>query len=137
MRMLTEVVRILKPGGICRIATPNLDAILDIRGSNSTLVKEYLDWSATTFFPEQVARFGSGAKSDVFVINNYMHNWGHQFIHTPNSLQLILTRAGFGKCQHVELHGSQDPELQGLEHHGDVIPPHFNAMETMVFEATK
>jgi SAM-dependent methyltransferase len=135
--MLAELRRTLKPGGKARLATPNLDALLAIRGNESPLVKDYINWSAEVFFPNKIAILGEAVKSEVFVINNYFYSWGHQFIHNPESFQAIARKMGFEKVRQVRVHESEEPMLQGLETHGQVITDRFNKMETMVFELEK
>jgi len=137
VKMLSEVLRVLKPGGTVRIATPNLDAILDIRGRGDQLVKDYLKWGAETYFPSQVKRFGDKAKNEIFIINNYFYSWGHQFIHNPTTLRMLLENAGFANIRQLKIFESKIVDFQNLETHGNVIPPQFNEMETMVFEAEK
>lgn len=137
LTMLSELARVMKPGGKARIATPNLDALLAIRTDGSVLVKDYIKWSADVFFPGYVARLGDEARNDVFVINNYFYSWGHQFIHNPGSFEMIVRKMGFSKIGRVRVHESADPVLQNLESHGKMITDRFNEMETMVFEIEK
>jgi len=135
--MLAELRRTLKPGGKARIATPNLDALLAIRGNDSPVVQEYINWSAEVFFPQKIAMLGEAVKNEVFVINNYFYSWGHRFIHNPQSFMAIARKMGFEKVRPVRIHESDDPVLRRLETHGNVIGDRFNEMETMVFELEK
>lgn len=138
VKMLSEVKRVLKPGGAVRIATPNLDSILDIRGKkNDPLIGEYITWGARTYMPAQVSRFGEGANDEIFIINNYFYSWGHQFIHNPRTIRMLLENAGFKKITQEKIYESEIPTFRKMETHGNVIPPRFNEMETMVFEAQK
>jgi hypothetical protein len=73
----------------------------------------------------------------VFIINNYFHNWGHQFLHNKKSLRDLLEKTGFKNITNTSIHTSTDPHLQKLEKHGEVITPKYNEWETMVFEAEK
>jgi len=136
-RMLGEALRVLKPGGILRTATPNFDVLIALPADRSPFADEYRRWSARTYFPEQLTRLCDGASDDVFVLNNYFHNWGHKFIHNPRSLRLLLERTGFSNVRQLAVNQSDDPALGGLERHGTVIPPEYNALETMVLEATR
>ena len=137
INMLNESYRVLKPGGIIRIATPNLDKILDIRTTNNSFIRQYINWSADTYFPGQVSGIGDQVKDYVFVVNNYFYNWGHQFIHNPGSLTLLLNKSGFRNINPVKIYDSRSSDLCNLETHGKVIPEAYNEMETMIFEATK
>ena len=135
--MLAELRRTLKQGGKARIATPNLDALLAIRGNDAPIVREYINWSAEVFFPKKIAMLGEAVKNEVFVINNYFYSWGHQFIHNPQSFMAIARKMGFEKIRQTSIHESDDPVLRRLETHGNVIGDRFNEMETMVFELEK
>ena len=50
---------------------------------------------------------------------------------------MMLQQAGFTKIKECPIGLSEHPYLQGLEHHGYVIPKWANDLESMSFEATK
>jgi len=137
MKMLKEILRVLKPGGVFRVATPNLDAILATLSDKTEFSKEYIDWAVKTYVPQVVDQLGEAAKDEVFVINNYFYNWGHQCIHNKRTLFLLLQKAGFRNIVGEEIYKSHHGTFKNLETHGNVIPRHFNEMETMIFEAQK
>jgi SAM-dependent methyltransferase len=136
-RMLAEVYRVLRPGGTIRMATPDFDVLIALTTEEKPFLTEYRRWSAQTYYPDQLAALGDSAYAAVFVINNYFYNWGHRFIHNSFSLRTLLENAGFHNVRKVAVAESADPELQGLERHGTVIPTIYNTHETMVFEATR
>jgi ubiquinone/menaquinone biosynthesis C-methylase UbiE len=73
--MLTESFRVLKRSGKIRISTPNLAFLVDLtRPNKSDLQRAYIKWAANAYT--------SGAPDDneVFVINNFVRDWGHTFI---------------------------------------------------------
>jgi predicted SAM-dependent methyltransferase len=137
IRMLQECLRILKPGGKIRIATPDLDFLMSVYKNQSADMQEYIDWAAETYLKEHIPFLGNSVKTDVFIINNYFHSWGHQFLHNKNSLYGLLEKTGFRNICTTAIHSSSDPNLQRLERHGEVITPKYNEWETMVFEAEK
>jgi predicted SAM-dependent methyltransferase len=137
VKMLSECYRILKPGGRIRIATPNVDVLLSLRGDKSEFAQRYISWSADEYFPQYKAILGTSVKSDIFVINNYFYSWGHKFIHNKETFKEILTHSGF-KCIDEQLvNQSEHRVFAQLERHGTVIPKQYNEFETMVFEAIK
>lgn len=137
INMLTESYRILKIGGKTRIATPNFDFIMSIFNTNDPDTIDYIKWNAAAFLSTYKKFFGAGIEKDVFVINNFFHDWGHQFIHNPYSLTLFLEKSSFKDIQQCKVGQSTEINFQNLEKHGEVITKRFNEMETMIFEATK
>lgn len=135
--MLKESLRILKRGGKIRIATPDLDFLMSVYKNNSAEMQEYINWAAETYLKEHLPYLGNTVKTDVFIINNYFHNWGHQFLHNKKSLRDLLEKTGFENITNTAIHASTDFNLQKLERHGEVIPAKYNEWETMVFEAEK
>lgn len=58
-------------------------------------------------------------------------------IHNFDSLEQIALQTGFRTTRRCEVGKSQDPILQGVEKHGEVIPEEMNLVETMVVELIK
>lgn len=130
---LREAHRCLKPGGRIRIATPNIKFLFDMDRDWDTDPKyrEYAQWSSDAFI-------GKGITHPVLVINNFFRDWGHQFLWDPSLLRHVLINiVGFSAAYPCCINTSLDPNLSGLEQHGKWIPPQWNELETMVFEATR
>jgi predicted SAM-dependent methyltransferase len=129
--MLRECHRVLKPGGVLRISTPDLSFLLDLgRGQKSDLQQDYIDWSTREFVA------GAPYADEVFVINNFMRDWGHVFIYDEKTLQRSLNHAGFDRTARCDLNQSTEPQLCGLENE-QRLPTGFLKLETMTFEARK
>ena len=131
--MLMECHRVLKPGGIVRIATPDLAVLLDLYASTGSRGKEqYIKWITDSFLP------GVSVYKPQFVINNAFRNWGHQFLYDGELLELALREAGFKditRCQYGE---SLHEHLRGIESHGkNVGSAEMAIYETMVYEAKR
>jgi hypothetical protein len=77
------------------------------------------------------------ADIDVYVINNYFRDWGHQLIHNKSSLTRLMEYCGFENIKYESVGKSTDLMLAGLEHHGLMITEAYNKYETMVIEAAK
>ena len=128
--MLRECRRVLKPGGVIRIATPNLCNILALTDESSH--EAYLQWAIKEFdlprdpYPKATS-----------VINNFFRSWGHQFIYDPEMLRTTLQQEGFTDVTQCEVGESCHPNLRRLERHGERWNDFINKFETMVFEATK
>ena len=129
--MLAECHRVLKPGGVIRLVTPDLRRLMHLlTGPLSDLEEAYLDYSITAY----------GLPSDrhraVHVVNNFMRAWGHQHIYDEASLREQLAAAGFRDVVPAELDASAHGPLNGLAKH-DRMPAGLLALESLVLEATK
>jgi predicted SAM-dependent methyltransferase len=122
---LRECVRILRPGGRIRIATPSLQKLAGLYDGDLTDVqRQYLAWATESFVPE------AGATLPGFVLNNFVRAWGHQFVYDRDTLAHALQTAGFVE---IEEHRVGDSGLEG--HLAE--RPEFNEYETLVLEARR
>lgn len=130
-RMLAECHRILKPGGKLRISTPDLGFLIDLyRDDPDPLQRRYMDWFENAHLKEDPAA------SPALVINNFVRNWGHQFIYDETTLRGALSGAGFSRIARFELGASDDEALQGLENAAR-MPEGFLALETLTLQAVR
>lgn len=130
--MLSECHRVLKPGGVLRLSTPNLlrlaSLLTERQGAAQT---EYTRLVSDKYIPENTAYLPA------FVVNNFFWDFTHQFVHDPESLRHGLERAGFTTITPAKIGASADENLAGLEHHGHIVGDAINEFETMIFEARK
>lgn len=97
---LKECRRVLIPGGVFRVSTPDL----------RWLVAQYIggkidEWSDVQWIPE----------TSCALLNEGMRSWGHQFLYDLPELMAILTQAGFSDVRQVPHRQSECPDLVGLE----------------------
>ncbi len=110
LSMLKECHRILRPGGRIRIATPDIDKIIQLRVTEkSDLQQRYVKWHIDTFFPEV------GVYDDIFVINNAFSGFGHKFLYDENTLRTFMIKAGFSKIVRCDPGQSDDDNLRGVD----------------------
>lgn len=100
---LRECRRALKPEGILRISTPNLDWV----------------W-ATQYHPGQWSEEGEAVR-DCFWMNKAFRGWGHQFLYNLPALKACLQAAGFATVRPCRYGESDHPELRAIEHHEQYI----------------
>jgi predicted SAM-dependent methyltransferase len=131
--MLRECLRVLKPGGKLRLATPDLRVYLDLFARDLTdQQKRYIRYHMDKFLP------GVGLYHPALVLNNEARNWGHRFLYDATTLEDALKKAGFVSLKRCASGESDDPNLKGIEFHGKVVKnEEMNAFETMVFEAQR
>jgi predicted SAM-dependent methyltransferase len=129
--MLVEACRVLRPGGRVRITTPDLAFLVGLcQPELSPQQRAYVAWSARTFVR------GAGPGDAVAVVNNFVRDWGHQFIYDDATLRDAMARAGFVDIHRRALHDSPDPALQDLEN-SDRMPPGFLQLESFTLEGVK
>lgn len=137
--MLSECNRVLKKGGKIRIATPNLDFLINLHKSKGQLHKDYIKNSISNHYNLRGVKelFKEEDYNEVFVINNFFRDWGHQIVHNFSSLELILKTTGFTEISREEVGISKEKAYINIERHGRQISDEFNKFETVVVEARK
>jgi predicted SAM-dependent methyltransferase len=129
--MLRECHRVMRKGGRIRIATPDFAFLLDLcRRDPSELQRRYIEWSTQTFVA------GAPYADATFVVNNFMRDWGHAFIHDERSLRSAFEQAGFAQIVRSDVGTSTDPAFRNLENESR-MPPGFLRLETIVLEGAK
>lgn len=136
--MLDECYRILRKGGILRIATPSLESILDIyTHPKESLHSRYISWSNHKYAPWLVQDFYNSEAPACLLLNNIMHLWGHKLIYDKETLTAMLRISGFEKIRVCRIGQSEIACFKGAEQHGRIIPNWANELETMVLEVVK
>jgi predicted SAM-dependent methyltransferase len=140
LNMLVESYRILKKGGIMRIATPNLDFLFNIYADPTTPVHvDYVNHSVNTY-PCLKSVYNSIIDKEEYynyVINNFFKAWGHQMIHNFSSIKKLALQCNYANVRECKVGESEVSFLQNIEKHGTVIPERINLIETMVVEIIK
>ena len=131
--MMHESFRILKKGGKIRIATTDLERIINLYCKESEgFGKEYIRW-ITDRFIENSTGYSAAA-----VVNKLYHGWGHCFLYDEVLLTSALMGAGFSNIKRYRAGMSGDEKLTGIEsHHLNVGNEEMVEFETMVLEAEK
>jgi len=103
LKMLKECHRILNPGGVLRVATPDLDFLVN---QYKTSWKDQ-DWIKT---------FGyEWLETRAEMLNLCFHEWGHKYLYNQEELARRLREAGFLKMVRKELNESLHVELRHRE----------------------
>ena len=120
-RCLRECLRVLRPGGRIRVATPSLERLARLY-EGGHVAEDYIRWTVDTLGPETHAPLAGVA------INNFFRSWGHRFIYDAQTLRHALLEAGF-----VDV---EEAPLGELERHL-ADQPEFRELETFVLEAKR
>ena len=131
--MLRECHRVLKPQGVMRIATPDLEVIVGLYSPTlSAEQKNYVEWIIHKELPEV------STQKAAFVINNAFRNWGYQFIYDGQLMTLALEHCGFINIRRCAYGESNEEHLREIETHGKHIGDERIArFESMIFEGTR
>jgi predicted SAM-dependent methyltransferase len=133
--MIAETFRVLKPGGRMRIVTPDLEFLIKLYSPEKSAIQtRYIKHMTDAFHPELSDR---GLYDDVYMINNYVRDWGHRFIYDKKSLEQLLRTTGFDQITSHEVSRSNDTNLQNIEVRAKTPEADLNELESMVFEAVK
>lgn len=112
--LLRECMRVLKPGGAVRFATPDLaTAVNDYRYARQDR------WISVGFMEQTPCQH----------LNAGMRSWGHQFLYDWVEFELLFRLAGFTAIQRMPWQVSAKAELTGIE-----TRPFF---EDLILEAEK
>lgn len=105
LKLLKECYRVLKPGGVLRLSTPDLE----------TLIRSYMNWLHMGELPDKPEIWHP--KSPCAMVNEGMRYWGHQYLYDRHDLENVLVEAGFDRfdIDFVVIRESAYPELHGLE----------------------
>lgn len=101
---LTDLMRVLKPGGIMRVAMPDLESVindyLNVPLDKDPVIKEFnMDFIQT--------------KAEW--INMSFRWWGHQWLYDWDELVRRFHEIGYDDVKRRKLRQSKYPELRGLE----------------------
>jgi predicted SAM-dependent methyltransferase len=118
-----ECRRILRDGGVCRIAVPSVVQIWQT--ANAAYCEFTTKWVKNEKDPLRRA------------MTNVLLRHGHKAPWTRDLLEATLFYVGFYKTQPQHPGCSGHQELRGIEGHDRIIGKEFNAIETVVVEATK
>ncbi|WP_165930230.1 class I SAM-dependent methyltransferase [Flavobacterium ranwuense] len=140
LNMLEESFRVLKKGGVMRIATPSLEFLFKLYANPNTQEnKHYVNWAVENI-PN--LRIVNNSIVDIeeqycYVINNFFKAWGHQMIHNYTSIEKLALQCGYSQVINCNVGESNYEMLRNIEKHGAIIPEEINLIETMVVEIVK
>lgn len=130
--IISEFYRVLKPGGILRLSTPDLEMLIDLYTQDDESMDYCASWEKPMGFYKNIDPF-----TKCMFFNKYFSAWGHKFLFDQETLEGVLKKTGFNNIIRCEFYKSDTPALAGLEVHSTHITPRYNEAVTMVLEATK
>lgn len=107
-RLFRDCRRALEPGGVLRVAMPDLRYIVD----------RYLgDWRDQEWLRDP--HYQEVVDSPANMLNTALRTWGHEYVYDLPELTTRLKDAGFSVVESQEWGRSSHPELRGLERRPD------------------
>jgi predicted SAM-dependent methyltransferase len=107
-RLLRDCQRALKPGGVLRVAMPDLRYVVD----------RYLgDWRNQDWLREPY--YQQAVDSPAKMLNTSLRTWGHMYVYDLPEITLRLREVGFCTVEPQAWGDSAHPELRGLERRPD------------------
>jgi predicted SAM-dependent methyltransferase len=133
--MLAECRRVLRPGGVLRIATPDLERIVRCATYQEDADHNWREYVAimNRFNPNIPA---NDRDNPTYMLNRVVRDWGHQFIYDEATLSHLLAEEGFCDISRCQPSDSKHLDLLGVERHQEEIGGWLNNFETMVIEAS-
>lgn len=127
---LSESFRVLKPGGRIRVSTPDLAFIVSLTSAElSESLMNYITWSCKEYTDAPIA-------NAAVAVNNFVRNWGHQFIFDKETLGWALHEVGFHDVRFFQASESDTDWLRNLENTSR-LPEGYVALESLCVEAVK
>lgn len=125
--LLREIHRVLRPGGVLRLTTPDLAKLIALYRDENAVVgrDEYIRFLG--------GQTGKQVRRPAQMLNDLMRLWGIRFTYDEEDLVAKLRDAGFAEVQRVEPGESRHLALRGVERHGEAW---VNRAEALCVEAT-
>ncbi|MEW5946700.1 MAG: methyltransferase domain-containing protein [bacterium] len=103
LKVMTDFHRVLKPGGVVRVATLDLDYVMK---------KYFFLWKRQDW----IKRYGhQWIKTRAEMMNVVFRHWGHQYLYNGEELERRLRESGFEAVYRRRRNRSRYPELRNLE----------------------
>ena len=129
--MVEEAYRVLKPSGVLRISTPDLEVFTSLRHADSDAEKrELLEYCCSEW------NTADEPVSWVTALNTHMRNWGHSFLYDETVLRDLFNGAGFDNIVRCRTDHSEHEFLRGLDNTGRLAPGMLDRV-SLILEGTK
>jgi hypothetical protein len=126
----------LKPGGVVRIVTLNLNrlarTIIDPQNNVELEISIFRQEFENSSIGRKYPRF-----SNVDYVSVMFREWGHQYLYTSQDLSEKLTSIEFSAVIETKLNNIINGIFEGAQGHGRLLGDEMNDLNAIAFEATK
>jgi predicted SAM-dependent methyltransferase len=124
-----ESYRILKPGGVLRIITPDLERLCRLILAPGADEQRYLALTRGYLRRAEL--------SDCDAVNDMFRDYGHQYIYGRSELTLVLRQAGFHQLAATAASGCQHPVFKDAQGHARLLGEELNNLQAFGMEAER
>jgi predicted SAM-dependent methyltransferase len=128
-KFMQECYRILKPNGVIRVSTPDLERLIQVYYDKNPRVSLY---NAMERHRKQHNRELTTA---CHFLNDFFRLWGHRFIYDEETLKSLFMSAGFIRIKRCRFGESRYLDLKNRERHANV--DWMESAFVIICEATK
>jgi predicted SAM-dependent methyltransferase len=129
LSMCKEIHRVLKPGGVARFVTPDIQRMCAIVTGPSEKDRRYVELIRAYLRRPEL--------SYVDAVNIMFRDYGHQYIYAREELRLLLLEAGFTTTTITSASGFANPVFQNVQGHPRLLGEELNDLEAFGIEAVR
>ena len=134
--IVESIYRVLKPGGVARFVTPDLERLTRLITAPEDIDLRYLALFRNA--SQEIGLSVHGADiSAVDCVNIAFRNYGHQYIYTKDELRHHLERIGFTKIIDTAASDFRNALFYNAQGHAGCVGVELNNLESFAFEASK
>ena len=126
--LMRELHRVLRPGGVVRLTTPDLAKLIALYRDENPIVGRD---AYIRYLGEQTGKAG---RRPAQMLNDLMRLWGIRYTYDAEDLDAKLRDAGFCDVRRVAPGESEHAALRGVERHGEAW---VNRAEALCVEAMR
>jgi predicted SAM-dependent methyltransferase len=124
-----EIYRVLKPGGVARFVTPDIQRMCAIVAGPTEKERRYVE------LIREYLRRPDLSYNDT--VNIMFRNYGHEYIYGREELRLLLLDAGFTTITMTSANDCSNPIFQNAQGHPRLLGEELNDLEAFGIEAMR